>query len=366
MFVVSTRGLFSSDRERRLWLWTVATLVAIYATLGVAATVVDALRERNLLRASIAAVVVAVLGPVLLRWVKSRPDWAEWGAAIAVALTYGMVAVRMGSWEERTHLIEYGVVAALIHLALLERQGNGRQVPMPAAIAIGATALLGVVDESIQALLPDRVFDGRDIFFNAVAAFMVVAARLAIAPQRLPGWRVWFLWLVATAYGWGQGVYWGWFADDEPKTLERIPLDIVAGYGGVVTGGLLVGVLQWLVLRRHLTGASRWVSAGFGAVLAVGVVIFGVGAVDSDVGWIVGVSLFGTTVGVLQWLVLRSQVSRAGWWVAASTLGWAAGMPFGDINGPPGLGAVYGAVTATTLVWLLRQDRPRVPEPRPG
>ena len=35
--------------------------------------------------------------------------------------------------------------------------------------------------------------------------------------------------------------------------------------------------------------------------------------------------------------------------------GWIAGMPVGDIAGPPGLGVAYGAITATVLVLLLRQ-----------
>lgn len=357
---MSAASVFTSDRERRLWIWTLAVMVAIYSTLGVARTVVDALRDRNLLRVSIAVAVLAVVGSILWRWAKTRPDRRELGAALGVAFAYWMVWIRITSWEERTHLIEYGVVAALIHMALLERVGNGRWVPMPAALAVAVTALLGLADEGIQAVLPNRVFDVRDVLFDFVAAFMVIAARLALAPQRWAGWRVWFLWLLATAFGWGQGLYLGWYADDEPKMLAAVPLDIVAGYSGVVTGAALVGVLQWLVVRRYVTRGFRWVLASFGAVAVVGVAIFGVGVIDPDRGWIAGVILFGTTVGVLQWAVLRQQLPRAGWWVLASTAGWVAGMPLGDSGGPPGLGAAYGATTATALVWLLRQRKPVV------
>jgi hypothetical protein len=96
--------------------------------------------------------------------------------------------------------------------------------------------------------------------------------------------------------------------------------------------------------------------ASLGAVVFVGLVIAGVGRVDRDLGWILGVSAFGPTVGLFQWLVLRADFPLAGWWVLASTTGWILGMPAGDVNGPPGLGAVYGATTATVLVWLLRQN----------
>lgn len=184
-------------------------------------------------------------------------------------------------------------------MALLERAGNGRRVRYPTALTMLATAVLGLVDESIQILLPDRFFDIRDVFFNAVAEFMVVAARLAIPPQRRPGWRVWFMWLLATSIGWGWGVYWGWYDNTDPKPLA-VPAVLLAGWLGVVVGG-----------------AAVW---------------------------------------VLQWLVLRPQIRSAGWWVAASTVGWAAGMPFGDIAGPPGLGAVYGGLGATVMVWLPRRQ----------
>ncbi|MFQ5858467.1 MAG: hypothetical protein ACE5LU_22950 [Anaerolineae bacterium] len=35
----------------------------------------------------------------------------------------------------------------------------------------------------------------------------------------------------------------------------------------------------------------------------------------------------------MQWLVLGRQVSRAGWWVLASAIGWAAGWALGWVGG---------------------------------
>jgi len=262
----------------------------------------------------------------------------------------------------RAHLlIEYGVVAALIYEALSERVRNGRHIPGPAAVAVVVTACLGLLDEGIQAMLPSRVFDVRDIFFNAFAGFMVIAARLAIAPQRRPSWRVWFLWLMAASVGWGQGVYWGWYIPTEPKTLQAVPAVITAGYLGLVVGGCLIGALQWLVIRKHVAGALRWVAASIGAAAIVGVVIFGVGLFDEAAGWYAGVSVFGTAAGLLQWLVLRRQVPGAGWWILAGTVGWVVAMPLGDMAGPPGLGAAYGAITGTALVWLLRRKVTETP-----
>ena len=351
-------SLFTSDRERRLWLWALAVMVAIYSTLGPARTLVDALRERNLLRVSFAVVVLLVVVAVVGQWVKRRPGWREIGVALGVALAYWMTFLRMENPAERTHLIEYGIVAALIHQALLERMRNGRPVPGPAALTVALTALVGLLDECIQAVLPSRVFDWNDVLFNALAGFMVIVARLALAPVRLPGWRLWFLWLMAAAFGWGWSMDPSSFGEPRPfEILQSIPTINVPRYLSVAAGGILVGVFQWLVLRRYVTGAVRWVLASLGAAVAGALLALGVGLFDADLGWVAGAGLYGTLVGVLQWLVLRRQVARAGWWVLATTVGWVVAIPVGDIAGPPGW-AVYGAITGTVLVWLLRQAAP--------
>ncbi len=43
--------------------------------------------------------------------------------------------------------------------------------------------------------------------------------------------------------------------------------------------------------------------------------------------------LWGAVVGVSQWLVLRGKISRAGWWVLASTVGWFVGLFVGSVVG---------------------------------
>ena len=75
-------------------------------------------------------------------------------------------------------------MAILIHQALAERLRHGRRIPAPAALTVTLTALLGWLDEGIQALLPNRVYDIRDVAFNALAGLMAIAASLALARAR--------------------------------------------------------------------------------------------------------------------------------------------------------------------------------------
>lgn len=180
----TTGSRFASDRERRLWAWTLAVVVAIYSTLGLARTLAGVLRDEGILVASFAFGMVLVGATVLVVALRRRPGAAEIGVALGIAAAYYMVMVRMALPEERTHLIEYGVVAVFIHEALKERTTHGRHVPVPALLAIGAASVVGVIDECIQWFLPNRVFDPEDILFNFLAAAMAVVSSVALSWAR--------------------------------------------------------------------------------------------------------------------------------------------------------------------------------------
>ena len=117
-----------------------------------------------------------------------------------------------------------------------------------------------------------------------------------------------------------------------------------------------MGALHWLILRRYLTDAFRWVWANIAAAAVGFLLVWIVSLFDPLLGQVVGVGLYGTVAGTLQWLILRRQIPRAGWWVLVSSVGWIVAIPIGDITGPPGW-ALYGAITGVALVWLLRQGQ---------
>ncbi|MGI9433426.1 MAG: VanZ family protein [Geminicoccaceae bacterium] len=178
-------ALFSSDRERRLWLWTLAVVVAILSTLGLAPTLSGVLREHGLLEASFALGMVLVGATIVTQGMRVRPGGAEIAVALGVTAAYLLVFVRMEAPpEERTHLIEYGVLGVFIYEALGERASQGRHVPVPPLLAVAATATLGLLDECIQAFLPSRVFDLLDILFNVLAGMMAVGGSMALAWAR--------------------------------------------------------------------------------------------------------------------------------------------------------------------------------------
>ena len=184
-------ALFVTVRERRLWLWALATVVAIYSTLGLTGTLARRTSEGGEpLDVILFFFVMSLLGmTVVTHGLRIRPRGAEIGVLLGAVVVYFMMFARM-TMAERTHLIEYSVVAVFIHEALAERKEQGRPVASPALLAIAATTLIGTLDEFIQVFLPDRVFDPIDILFNFLAAAMTVATlttlRWARARARSP------------------------------------------------------------------------------------------------------------------------------------------------------------------------------------
>ena len=171
--------LFTSKRERRLWTALFIVLAGIYATLGNAPAIAAALRERDGLTAAIFLACLVSLVLISILFVRRRPGRAEIAVGVGILIVYVMAWLRIGvaTPEERTHLFEYSLVAALVHEALLERKANGRGLPAPALLALIISVLLGWLDEGIQSLLLNRVYDNIDVLFNALAATMIISAR---------------------------------------------------------------------------------------------------------------------------------------------------------------------------------------------
>lgn len=204
-------------------------------------------------------------------------------------------------------------------------------------------------------------------------------------PWSTANWLFLPWWVAATAIGFSVG-------GPMEAVLGRSTGLMVVAY--VSVGGSAAALLQWLVLRKHLSGVGWWVLTGVTGGAATGLVGIagGVGAgvatgvaeglaggvaegleagIDAglDVAGVTAAVLAGAAFGVLQWLVLRQQVAGAGWWIPACAVAWVvSGFSAGVTDTAAGwavLGAVYGAITGCVLVWLLRRrdDAPQASLP---
>ena len=175
---------FTTKRENRLWLWTVAVAIAIYSTLLLDLPVLRILQEYGLVEAFYVLGLILVITTIATQGFQVRPGGRDIAITIGVIAVYLLVFTRMSYPGERTHLIEYGIVAVFFYEPLSERSKAGTRVPAPALLAIVGASLLGVVDEWIQRHLPGRVFDLRDMLFNVLAATMAVGTCALLARVR--------------------------------------------------------------------------------------------------------------------------------------------------------------------------------------
>lgn len=83
---------------------------------------------------------------------------------------------------ERLHLVEYGLLAFLLYRALRLYFPSGKAYIIGFLIASG----FGFIDELIQGILPNRVYETRDAMTNILAAGLgLLALRLVINPDRM-------------------------------------------------------------------------------------------------------------------------------------------------------------------------------------
>lgn len=165
----------------------VAVQIAIYASLGVVRTPTNWLRDHGLLRITVGALFLSAVIWAGRRLWRSRPSLLEIGLLLGFLAVGVWLVFSLDRVEERVHLLEYGTVGGLIYAALSERRGNrlaagesvGWLARFPAPLAVVLTALLGWGDEGIQALLPDRYYDVRDMVLNASGGLLVVFALAA-------------------------------------------------------------------------------------------------------------------------------------------------------------------------------------------
>lgn len=151
------------------------------------------------------------LTPLLVRWTVRHIGWPayRWGVTLVLGLVFvaalaslvrqlaripgGMLAVGAVSLEfaalivawpdftpaERLHLLEYGGLSWLIVWALPRDMPRGAQVLW----TLGIISVVGTADEGIQWLLPNRVFEWKDVGLNIVSGAIGLGVLMAARPS---------------------------------------------------------------------------------------------------------------------------------------------------------------------------------------
>jgi VanZ family protein len=151
-----------------------ALLLGIYSTLYVARRITETIREAGLLRAAVATA-FALAGLAVIVFLARNPTFRTPRtvfATLGLALVYALVVFPMNSPEEKLHFLEYGAVGVLAFFSAPVKWSERKRFAFAALFTLAA----GWTDEGIQALLPNRYYDLRDVAFNAVAGVMALTS----------------------------------------------------------------------------------------------------------------------------------------------------------------------------------------------
>ncbi len=231
-----------------------------------------------------------------------------------------------------------------------------------------------------------------------------ITAQTRPTVSRFTALVLWTWWLLAGAVGWGVGLVTGsslvsfithgygegnFFLTNSLPTITSADLDrfsclfvligiplphtSVLPFGASWAAlGSVLGLTQWVSLRRHLQPAKWWIAAS-----AIGLVVGLFAANSAELQWgdelqhlmynynlprtsqalllsAVRGAIIGLGLGFTQWLGLRRQIGNAGQWVLASVVGWALAWAFSTaVEGMVFAGAISSVITGFALTQMV-------------
>ena len=173
-------GFFLSKREKRYWIYSaLVTLAILSTTLFLTRPFQRILVDQNVQFWVFLTGLILIASTIVycgLYYNLSKFDLVVWLGMLGVAV---MFFFRLGA-AERSHIMEFSVLAIFLHLALVERSKHVKVIMHPSILSIMITVFIGVVDEGLQYFLPERVFDFYDIWFNVIAAVGAIGGVTAL------------------------------------------------------------------------------------------------------------------------------------------------------------------------------------------
>lgn len=167
-------SIFNSSREKRYWFYAMMVLAAIFATLFLGRPLQNFLQDETVQLIFFLSGMLLTGLVILFHGLKVQPEKIELVIWLGILAVYGLLLFRLSA-PERSHLMEYSVLAIFVHKAFVERFRAHEQWIKPVVLAFITCVGIGILDECIQILLPHRVFDPLDILFNTIVILMALA-----------------------------------------------------------------------------------------------------------------------------------------------------------------------------------------------
>ena len=168
-----------SRREKRLWIWGLVVYATILSTLFLGQPLRFLMQNQDVQAFLFLSGMILVAVIIIAHGIRTRPKRNEIAVWLGIITVYLLFFLRLGL-AERSHLIEYSVLAIIIHKALFVRYRRKNQSSTSYLHALVLTFLLGLIDEALQLFIPNRMFDPLDILFNGIAITFALGANMTI------------------------------------------------------------------------------------------------------------------------------------------------------------------------------------------
>ena len=174
MYVKCTKEYHEWSRSKSfVWSLIACYVTLIYSTLYIMRPILNFLKVtlKGYLNLGIVVMFFVILSLVLAHIISNRERYSVsqylWFSFICCL--YGIVIYILELPEEQVHFIEYGILSALIYVALTH-DINNRSIYFVSSLIV---FVFGAIDEVIQWVLPNRIFDIRDLVMNGTAGILV-------------------------------------------------------------------------------------------------------------------------------------------------------------------------------------------------
>lgn len=174
MCAIGTNG-YHKWFKNKLFVWSLigCYVTFIYSTLYVMRPILIFLKAtlKGYLNLGVGVMFLILLSLVLAHIISNRERYSMsqylWFSFISCL--YGLVLYILELPEEQVHFIEYGILSALVYVAL-SHGVKSKSIYIISAIIVFT---FGTIDEIIQWVLPNRCFDIRDLVMNGIAGILV-------------------------------------------------------------------------------------------------------------------------------------------------------------------------------------------------
>ena len=118
---------FKTKKERRYWLYVFLAILAIGLSLIFGNPLQQMLQNKDVQASIFILGMLMMLTTIVLKGLHSNTNTMEWMAWIGLSAVYLMLFLRLGL-SERSHMVEYSLLAILSLQAFQERHGKSNKL----------------------------------------------------------------------------------------------------------------------------------------------------------------------------------------------------------------------------------------------